>query len=187
MMFPLIAFDLIDDAWANQKLTEWGHWLGGCDRPFGRQSFGLTLDSQLVAVAVSASTVNETCGGYARQECVELARLCAAPEHRDMTRPALRLWRKVGPPAWALKYWPVRAAVSYQNAVRHTGDIYRHDGWIRVKHVRGGKTGPNASWSRSKEYDPKWIWVWPMDEKEREDLRARVRAAAVTQDGTAAE
>jgi hypothetical protein len=182
-MFPLVSFDLIDDALANQKLVAWGHWLGGCDRPFGRQSFGLVVEGELLAVAVSASTVNETCAGFARQESVELARLCADPGHRELTRPALRLWRVVGPRAWARRYWPVRVAVSYQNAVRHTGDIYRHDGWVRVKHVRGGKTGPNASWSRSKEYDPKWIWVWPLDAKEREDLRKSV--ASVTHPGTA--
>ncbi len=174
-MFPLVSFDLIDDKLANEKMVEWGHWLEGCNRPFGRQSFGLYVESELLAVAVSASTVNDTCAGFARQETVELARLCASPEHRDLTRPALRLWRKVGPKAWARQYWPVRVAVSYQNAVRHKGDVYRMDGWVRVKWVRGGKSGPNATWTRSKEYDPKWIWVWPLDEKEREDLRARVR------------
>jgi len=181
-MFPLVSFDLIDDVTANLKLEEWGHWLGRCLRPFGRQSFGLYVEQELLAVAVSASTVNENCAGYRRQECVELARLCAAPAHRDLTRPALRLWRKVAPKAWARAYWPVRVAVSYQNAVRHTGDIYRMDGWVRAKEVRGGKTGPNASWSPSKEYDPKVIWVWPIDEKEREDLRAKLKS--VTQDGT---
>ena len=78
-MFPLVSFDLIDDALANEKLVAWGHWLGGCERPFGRQSFGLFVEQELLAVAVSASTVNETCAGFGRQECVELARLCAAP------------------------------------------------------------------------------------------------------------
>jgi antitoxin VapB len=174
-MFPLISFDLIDDALANEKLAAWGHRIGTCERPFGRHSFGLSLEGQLVSVAISASTVNETCAGYKRQECVELARLCSHPDHRDMTRPALRLWRKVAPAAWARAYWPVRVAVSYQNAVMHKGDIYRMDWWIRARFVRGGKTGPNASWSRSKEYDPKVIWCWPLDTEEREALRAKVR------------
>jgi hypothetical protein len=184
-MFPLVSFDLIDDALANEKLVAWGHWLEGCERPFGRQSFGLYVESELLSVAVSASTVNGTCGPYQRQECVELARLCSAPEHRDLTRPALRLWRKVGPAAWARAYWPVRGCVSYQNAVRHTGDIYRHDGWIRVKFARGGKSGPNSTWTRSKEYDPKWLWVWPLDAKEREGLRAQMKTAPpMSPDGT---
>lgn len=140
-MFPLISFDLIPNELADEKLREWGHWLEGCNRPFGRQSFGLHVEDALVSVAVSASTVNETCAGLARGEIVELARLCSHPDHRDLTRPMLRLWRKVGPLAWSRKYWPVRALVSYQNAVRHTGDIYRMDGWVRVKFVRGGADG----------------------------------------------
>lgn len=162
-MFPLVSFDLIDDQIADQKLVEWGHRNGACNRPFGRHSFGLQIEGELLAVAVSASTVNEVCAGYARRECVELARLCAHPMHRDLTRPTLRLWRKVGPLAWARAYWPVRVAVSYQNAIWHKGEIYRHDGWIKVRWVRGGRTGPNASWSPDKEYDPKFIWCWPLD------------------------
>ena len=83
----------------------------------------------------------------------------------------------------------MRVLVSYQNAVRHTGDIYRLDGWVRVKFARGGKSGPNSTWTRAKEYDPKWLWAWPLDEKEREDLRRRVKAkekpkTGVSQDDT---
>jgi hypothetical protein len=159
-LFPLVTFDLIDDAVADAALVEWEHWLGACNRPFGRQSFGLTIEGELLAVAVSASTVNETCAGWPRGEVVELARLCAHPDHRDLTRVALRLWRIVAPGCWSARYWPVRACVSYQNAVRHTGAIYRFDGWTKVADVRGGQSGPNSTWTRSKRYDPKAIWVW---------------------------
>ena len=41
--FPLVSFDLVDNALADALLETWGHWLGGCNRPFGRQSFGLEL------------------------------------------------------------------------------------------------------------------------------------------------
>src|SRR5574342_418644 len=58
-MFPLISFDIIDHRTADAMLAEWGHFLGGCKRPFGRQSFGLHLEGELIAVAVSASTVNK--------------------------------------------------------------------------------------------------------------------------------
>ena len=137
-LLPLVAWDRIANEVADRLLTEWGHWLGGCNRPFGRQSWGLWLDGQVVAVAVSASTVNARCGGYNRREVVELARLCAHPDHRDLTRVALRLWRKTAARAWAARYWPVRAYVSYSDATRHRGDVYRFDGWRKVADTRGG-------------------------------------------------
>jgi hypothetical protein len=157
-LYPLISFDFIKDVLADEKLAEWGHWLGGCNRPFGRQSFGLFLGGELVSVAVSASTVNAKCGGYDRQEVVELARLASHPDHRDMTRVCLRLWRKVAGELWSRKYWPVEALVSYSDNTRHKGDIYRFDGWKKIKEVPGGIAGGN--WNRGKKYNPKTIWSW---------------------------
>lgn len=162
-LFPVVAFDLIGNDEADELLAEWGHWLGGCNRPFGRQSWGLLIGGDCLAVAVSASTVQATCGGYPRQEVVELARLCSHPDHRDLTRVALRLWRKVGPAAWGARYWPVRACVSYQDAARHTGNIYRFDGWSKVADVRGGTAG--GSWQRGKTYQPKAIWAFDLAER----------------------
>lgn len=159
-MFPIAHFDLIENSLADEKLVAWGHWLGGCNRPFGRQSFGLYVEEQLLAVAVSASTVNARCGGLDRQDVVELARLCADPGNRDLTRVALRLWRKVAGPCWSRRYWPVKALVSYANAVRHKGDIYRFDGWTKVADVRGGKAGGN--WTRGKTYEAKAVWVYEL-------------------------
>lgn len=75
-----------------------------------------------------------------------------------MTRVALRLWREVAPVAWGSAYWPVDALVSYANAIRHKGDIYRFDGWEKVGDVRGGKSG--GGWQRGREYEPKSIWVF---------------------------
>lgn len=165
-MFPIIAFDLIPNEDADARLVEWGHWLGGCNRPFGRQSFGLFVHNELLAVAVSASTVNGRCGGYERQQVVELARLCAHPDHRDLTRVALRLWRKIAPQCWSAHYWPVTACVSYSNAIRHKGDIYRFDGWRKVADTHGGKCGVNTGWTRPRHnYDPKAIWVYDVAQK----------------------
>lgn len=156
-MFPLAAFDLMDDREADALLRLWEHWLGGCARPFGRQSFGLWVRPHgLVAVAVSASTVGATCGGMPRRDVVELARLCAAPEHRWATRLALRLWRETAPGAWP--HWPVRACVSYQNAARHSGNIYRFDGWRRAADVAGSSGG--GTWTKSKAREAKVVWVW---------------------------
>lgn len=156
--FPLASFDVIPDDVADSQLRAMGHWLGGCNRPFGRQSFGLYVSNELVAVAVSASTVNATCGGWPRQKVVELARLCATPSQRWATRVCLRLWREIAPRCWAEHYWPVEAVVSYQNAVRHTGNIYRFDGWTKVADVRGSTGGGN--WTRKKDMEPKSVWVY---------------------------
>lgn len=162
-LYPIVAFDLVPNEQADAALVDWGHWLGGCGRPFGRQSWGLTIHGQLLAVAVSASTVNASCGGYRRGEVVELARLCSHPQHRDLTRVALRLWRKVAPRAWGATYWPVRAAVSYANAARHRGDIYRFDGWRKVADVPGGNAGVNSGWTRPRQnYEAKSVWAFDL-------------------------
>ncbi len=161
-LFPLMTWDLCENAEADAALEAWGHWLGSCNRPFGRQSFALRLESELVAVAVSASTVGVRCSGYERGEVVELARLCAHPDHRDLTRVALRLWRKTAPAAWSARYWPVKACVSYANSARHTGDIYRFDGWQRGT---GGKAGVAPNHGRGEVVmEKKTVWVWPVQE-----------------------
>jgi hypothetical protein len=165
-LFPMAAFDLIPDDRADACLAEWGHWLGACSRPFGRHSFGLFIHGELLCVAVSASTVNATCGGYPRSEVVELARLCSHPDHRELTRIGLRLWRVVAPGCWARDFWPVTAAVSYSNNARHKGDIYRFDGWKKVKDVPGGCTGPNAGYTRKKSYEAKTVWAFEFKQPE---------------------
>lgn len=157
-LFYAVTFDLIEDDLADRLLVEWGHYLGACCRPFGRQSFGLSYFGEVISVAVSASTPNPRCAGYDRREVVELARLCTHPEHRWATRVCLRLWREIAPVYWSRKYWPVRACVAYANALRHSGDVYRFDGWRKAAEVRGGRAG--GGWQRKKEYDPKTIWVW---------------------------
>jgi hypothetical protein len=159
MLISIARFGLCENEEADSALVRWGHWLGGCNRPFGRISYGLWWEDELVSVAVSASTVNARCGGYDRQACVELARLCSAPDHRDLTRVMLRLWRKSSATDWA-RFWPVQAYVSYSNALRHKGDIYRFDGWRKVADVPGGSA--TGGWTRAKSFDPKSVWVYPL-------------------------
>ncbi|HUT92317.1 MAG TPA: hypothetical protein VMY37_22675 [Thermoguttaceae bacterium] len=165
-LFPIVTFDLIDNEEADARLVQWGHYLGACNRPFGRQSFGLRVYGELVSVAVSASTPNKKCATFARQEVVELARLCTQPERNDLTLVCLRLWRQVAAETWLdadFKGWEsIRAYVAYQNAVRHSGEIYKHDRWRFAKAVPGGRSGPNATWTRNREYDPKNIWVYDL-------------------------
>lgn len=160
--FPLATFDAIDDDVADAALVSWGHWLGACNRPFGRQSFGLFIADELVSVAVSASTVNETCGGWPRQQVVELARQASSPNHRMLTRVCVRLWRELAPRCWTPKYWPVEAVVSYSNKNRHLGDIYRFDGWKKVADVKGGIAGSTWKRPRKMPYEAKSVWVYDL-------------------------
>jgi hypothetical protein len=101
---------------------------------------------------------------------VELARLCAHPDHRELTRVALRLWRVLAPVAWGRAYWPVKALVSYANAVRHKGDIYRFDGWRKVADVKGGSPGTGTTWGRPRKagYEAKSVWAFDLPNEKRE-------------------
>lgn len=157
-LFPLATFDVISDTRADEALIAWGHYLEACDRPFGRQSFGLEVAGELVAVGVSASTVGATCGGWPRQRVVELARLVRRPDCRWATRVCLRLWRELAPKCWSSEYWPVGACVSYSDKTRHRGDIYRFDGWTKVAEVPGSSGG--GTYSAKKERTPKSVWVY---------------------------
>lgn len=159
-LFPIAAFDLIDDEEADRLLERWGHWLGACNRPFGRQSFGLFIGDAVVSVAVSASTVNEMCGGWPRRRVVELARQASSPDHRAFTRVCVRLWRELAPAPWSAKYWPVAAVVSYHNRNRHLGNIYRFDGWKKVADVPGSTGG--GTYTKKKIAEPKSVWVYEL-------------------------
>jgi hypothetical protein len=101
---------------------------------------------------------------YACREVAELGRLCSAPDARWATRPMLRLWREVAAPRWP--HWPVRAAVAYSQNARHEGDIYRWDGWTRIRNDCASSGGAGASsWSAAvrkggRSYGAKSLWLW---------------------------
>ena len=146
---------------ANQLLARWEHKLGPINRPFHSEAYALLLDQRPIAVAVSTSIVHGPVAGYARQEVVELGRLCAEPGNTWANRVLLRLWREACAPRW--QCWPVRAAISYSHNAMHRGELYRHDGWRRVKDDCGSAGG--GLWSRPREqgqavYGKKTLWVW---------------------------
>jgi hypothetical protein len=165
-LFPLARFEQIEALEGDRALRDWGHYLGANDRPFGRQDFGLFVDDDLVAVAVSASTVGATCAGFDRFEVVELARLVRRPDARWCTRVALRLWREIAPTCWRNVYrdkWPhVRAVVSYSNETRHRGDIYRFDGWQKFG-VNRGSTGGGGYTKVRETSEAKAVWFYPLE------------------------
>src|SRR5438105_3487234 len=97
---PMAGLYPLDVAEANRLLVRWGHTLGPLNRPFTTQAYALELDGRPVSLAMSASTVSATAGGYRRTEVVELARLCTDPAHRWATRVMLRLWREACARRW---------------------------------------------------------------------------------------
>jgi hypothetical protein len=73
----------------------------------------------------------------------------------------LRLWREVCAPKWA--GWQVRVAVSYSHNAHHRGDLYRFDGWERVRDDCGSSGG--GTWSTARTGDDarsgnKSLWLW---------------------------
>ena len=158
---PLASFRVLDPAMADALLTAWGHYLGPCERPFGRQDFALAVDGAVVCVATSASAVSSTVASFRRDEVVELARLCRAPDAPWATRVCLRLWREVGAPRWP--YWKPRAYTAYSQRNRHDGDVYRFDGWRRVEGRHGSSGG--GTWTKERGADhqargPKDLWIY---------------------------
>lgn len=168
--FPVLSIAPCTDRRANALLVDWDHPLGACNRPFGQQAWTLDVEGDVVAVAVSASTVSKTLtdeqgrvwkGRGAEGELVELARIARHPEHPFVLRPMLRLWREYLARTWP--YWPVGAAVSY--AMPGTpGDIYRFDGWKRVRDCKpspGGGTWTMAEPKVSKIANGiKSLWIY---------------------------
>lgn len=156
---PISGLYPIDVAVANRFLVEVEHKLGACNRPFGQEAYALEVDGRIVSVAISASIVNGPVAGYERQEVVELARLAASEPWAN--RVMLRLWRELCAPRW--RYWPVKAAVSYSHNGMHRGDLYRFDGWEKVRDDAGSNGG--GSWSRKRYatdvvHGRKSLWVW---------------------------
>lgn len=148
---------------ANGALVAWGHRLGAVRRPFHGEAYGLEVQGDLVAVATSHSIVNGPVAGFERGEVVELSRLAAARPWAN--RVMLRLWREVCAPRWAS--WPVRAAVSYSHNAHHRGDLYRFDGWERIRDDAGSSGG--GTWGRQRQntdavYGRKTLWLFRFEE-----------------------
>ena len=156
---PAVGVYPVTVAQANELLMHWGHKLGACERPFYSEAFALLVHQRPVAVAISASVVGQPVAGFRRYEVVELARQAACEPWAN--RVMIRLWREVCAPAW--KCWPVKAAVSYSHNGMHSGDLYRFDGWEKVREDCGSSGGGTWSSPRAKG-DPmhgrKTLWIW---------------------------
>ena len=164
---PIARLEAIPLAQLNEHLVEWGHRMGPWRRPTFRGWFhGLYHHDTCVAVTAAGDLIRERCAGFDRTEAFELGRLCAAQPH--LCRAMLRLWRVFVFPAIAQVHgfsW----VVSYQDAVLHSGNTYRFDGWVQLGKSRSGTDQRSGRRGRSKV-----IWGWSADE----GAMSAVRAAA---------
>ncbi len=150
---------------ANNLLEAWEHRLGPANRPFHQEAYALEWQDLPISVAVSASTVSNQVAGYQREQVVELARLCSDPAENWATRIMLRLWRQICAPKWQV--WPVKAAIAYSHNVHgQGGNIYRFDGWTKIREDAGSRDGRGA-WPETRgRYateavrGSKTLWVW---------------------------
>ena len=140
---------------ANGLLVEWGHRMGPLNRgnTCGENHHALYVLGRPVALASSSGLIREHVGGglsdLTRANTVELSRLCAG--ERWACRVMLRLWREVIFPASGKRY-----AISYQDAVLHTGSTYRLDGWR--KHPIESRSGTDSRSGRKGRRKVIWIW-----------------------------
>lgn len=154
-MFPLATFDAVPLATANALLERWGHRMGPLERgnSGSLHTHALAVNGDPVAVVTTSSLIRERVGGglgrMTRDNTVELSRLCAGEPWA--CRVALRLWRELVFPGTGASY-----AISYQDAVMHTGNVYRFDGWSRAGYSSSGTDSRSGRKGRRK-----WIWVWP--------------------------
>lgn len=156
-LLPIVAFDSVSLAQANEKLSEWGHKMGEIHR--GNQSgwnHALFHGNEIVAVTTTNTLIRECVGGglnyLTRANTIELSRLCAA--RRGLCRVALRLWREFVFPTLGYQF-----AISYQDADLHTGNTYRFDGWSREAFSSSGPDTRSGRKGRRK-----YIWVWRKDQ-----------------------
>lgn len=161
LLAPLVSFDAIDHDRLNAALVAWGHKMGPLHRPrygtFGG-AYGLVHDGQLVAVVAHEKLIApETCG-ISRDDAFELARVCAIRPH--LCRVALRLWREFVFPS-AAQVGGYQWAISYQDRAEHRGDLYRHDGWVRLGHTSSGTDARGREGKRAGRR--KTVWGWTLD------------------------
>jgi hypothetical protein len=136
LIAPIAHLAAISRAELNVCLVKWGHRMGPWKRPdYGEWFHALFHNGDLVAVTAAGSLIRDTCAGLTRIDAVELGRMCAVRPH--LCRPMLRLWREFVFPDLCRAH-SYRWAVSYQDAVMHTGDLYRFDGWVALGRSRSG-------------------------------------------------
>lgn len=92
-LFPLVTFDEVSLAEANDMLRKWAHKMGPLKRGNqGAWCHALNHDGRSVAITTASYLISSRVGGahhLTRENTVELSRLCA--ERSGLCRVALRL------------------------------------------------------------------------------------------------
>lgn len=166
-LLPIVSVEEVDRDTVNALFEEWRHPLGACKRPFGHFSHVLLTHGQVVAATHTASIVSPTVEGYGRKRVVELARIGRADSAPWAMRVMLRLWREaIAQQVW--HYWTVEAAVSY-SIPGYSGNVYRFDGWTKVKDCRPARPGKSSHWAKGSATDAigdgkKGLWMYHYNE-----------------------
>jgi len=156
---PIIGWWEIDEDEAVKLLIEWKHKLHEngepYERPYGSMYFRMDVMGRPTAVVVTASSCNQWVSkkhGLGRYDCVDLARICRSPDHRDTycLRAVLRLSREYLAPLYPIRYpkkWSVLKAVCANQLPKDDGsplevrnNMYAFDGFelVRVTKGKGG-------------------------------------------------
>jgi hypothetical protein len=149
---PTVAFYEVELDEAVERLIAWRHplHLDGepFSRPFGRVAFVMEDRGRVAAAVVLASTINASVSkdhGLHRYNTVDLARIARSPDRRDRRclRAVLRITVEYLAPFWLERYprWSELAAVSSTSLPGTPGQMYRFDGWERLRQSKGPKGG----------------------------------------------
>lgn len=159
---PIAHIEAIDRPTLNRALVSWGHQMGPWGRPeFGKPWLhGLYHNGHLVAVTAAAALIPAEVCGLSRDQAIELGRLCAV--RPDLCRAMLRLWREFVFPALGFAW-----VISYQDAVLHSGNTYRFDGWTRLGTSSSGTDARSGKRGRRKV-----IWGWQRAETNMKEIAA---------------
>lgn len=172
-LFPIVMVEEVERDVVNALFVEWDHPLGPCKRPFGHSSHVLLSHGRVVAATHMASTVSATLDllsdDFKRKQLVELARIGRADDAPWAMRVMLRLWREsIARQEWG--HWSVEAVVSY-SLPGYSGDIYRFDGWTKVRDVKRASPGKGSTWSKPSATDAMgdgkkglWTYIYPTEE-----------------------
>ena len=189
---PVVAFYQVDIAEAEELLIAWQHPLHLADeeypngrpysRPYGSLSFVMEDRGRVAAAVVLASTVNASVckeRGWHRYNTVDLARIARSPDRRDeqCLRAVLRIARLYFTPLWLGAYpgWDERSAelcgqpqieaLSSTSLPGTPGQMYRFDGFERIRVTKGAKGGghqkPSAANAIADGARGLWVYRYP--------------------------
>ncbi|MCF6467314.1 hypothetical protein FAF44_02655 [Nonomuraea sp. MG754425] len=189
-MSPVVAFYQVDLPEVVELLIAWRHPLHLPDdehpdgrpytRPFGSLAFVMEDRGRVAAAVVLASTINASVSktdGLHRYNTVDLARIARSPDRRDerCLRAVLRIARMYLVPMWLGAYarWDARSAelcggqpqieaLSSTSLPGTPGQLYRFDGFERIRVSKGPKGGSRQKPSAANEIadGARGLWVY---------------------------